>query len=130
MTTGVGQLAVPEWVFREFGLPVESRRFRYEAMLYPEGRRKDQWGKGASVPDMSQLETRLWFFFLAASYLELGVEAIDQFHVGSRLIEGSKASRSLLLAPHARRVKRRCDRRCLDAVHWREFTATPACSVR
>ena len=76
VTTGVGQLPVPEWVFREFGLPVESRHFRYEAMLYPNGRRKDQWGKGASVPDMSQLETRLWFLFLAGSYIDLGVEAI------------------------------------------------------
>jgi hypothetical protein len=45
-------------------------------MLYSDGRRKDHWGKGASVPDMSQLETRLWFLYLAAGYIDLGVEAI------------------------------------------------------
>ena len=76
VTTGVGALPVPGWVFQAFGLPTEQRTFRYEAMLYPDGKRKDQWGKGASVPDMSQQETRLWFLFLAASYLDVGVEAI------------------------------------------------------
>ena len=34
VTTAVGHLPVPEWVFREFELPVEQRNFRYEAMLY------------------------------------------------------------------------------------------------
>jgi len=45
-------------------------------MIYADGRRKDQWGKGASVPDVSRMETRLWFYFLAASYIDLGFEAI------------------------------------------------------
>jgi hypothetical protein len=76
VSTQVDRLPVPEWVFTEFGLPVEPRNFRYAAMLYPDGHRKDQWSKGGSVPDLSQLETRLWFFFLAASYIDLGVEAI------------------------------------------------------
>lgn len=76
VTTQVGQLPVPDWVFKEFNLPVEPRNFNYEAMLYPDGRRKDHWGKGASVPDMSQIETRMWFFYLAAVYIDLGVEAI------------------------------------------------------
>jgi hypothetical protein len=76
VTTSVGNLPVPEWVFREFGQPVEQRNFDYEGMLYTGGRRKDQWSRGGSVPDMSKLETRMWFFFLSASYIQLGVEAI------------------------------------------------------
>jgi hypothetical protein len=76
VSTETSQLAIPEWVFREFGLPVEARHFRYEAMLYPDGFGRDHWAKGASVPDMSQLETRLWFLYLAGSYIDLGVEAI------------------------------------------------------
>ena len=55
VSTSVQKLTVPEWLFREFGQPVEQRKFRYDAMLYPDGRRKDQWGKGYSVPDISQL---------------------------------------------------------------------------
>ena len=94
VTTGVGKLPVPEWVFREFGLPVEPRNFRYEAMLYPDGRRKDQWNKGGSVPDMSQLETRMWFLFLAASYIDLGVEAIHfgQVEIMNRNDAGNRPS--------------------------------------
>ena len=76
VSTSVQKLPVPEWLFREFGQPIAQRAFRYEAMLYPDGRRKDQWGKGNSVPDISQLETRMWFLYLAASYLDVGVEAI------------------------------------------------------
>jgi len=45
-------------------------------MLYPDGHRVDHWRIGSSVPDMSKLETRMWFFYLAARYIDIGVEAI------------------------------------------------------
>jgi hypothetical protein len=45
-------------------------------MLYPDGRRQNQWGRNASVPDVSRPETKLWFYFLAASFIDRGVEAI------------------------------------------------------
>jgi len=72
----VGRLAVPAWVFKEFGQPVAERPFRYEAMLYSDGHRRNQWGRGSSVPDMSREETKMWFFYLAARYIDIGVEAI------------------------------------------------------
>jgi hypothetical protein len=76
VTIQVEQVPVPARAFTALGLPVEKRNFRYADMLYPDGRRKDQWGTGASVPDVSRPETRLWFYFLAASYIDLGFEAI------------------------------------------------------
>ena len=76
VTTQVEQIPVPEWAFAGLGLPVEKRNFRYADMLYPDGRRRDQWRKGSSVPDVSRPETKLWFYFLAASYIDLGIEAI------------------------------------------------------
>jgi hypothetical protein len=75
VTRGVEAIAIPEHVLREFGQPVTNRNFRYEAMLYPDGRFVNHWGRG-SVPDMSQLETRMWFYFLSASYIDVGIEAI------------------------------------------------------
>jgi len=72
----VENLAIPAWVFTELGRPVEERHFRYEAMLYPNGRGHNQWGANASIPDVSQDETKLFFFFLGASYLDAGCEAI------------------------------------------------------
>lgn len=72
----VETLKVPKWVFDEFALDFEERNFDYEAMLYSDGHRVNQWRGGSSVPDMSKLETRMWFFYLAARYIDIGVEAI------------------------------------------------------
>ena len=83
VTRQVDQLPIPEWVFKEFSLPVETRHFRYEDMIYVNGEGKDRWGREMSVPDMSRPETQMWFFYLAASYIDAGVEAIrfGQVHI-------------------------------------------------
>jgi len=57
------------------GQPVEQRNFRYADMIYPTGQRRD-WGRNASVPDESRLDTRLWFYYQAAAYIDAGFEAI------------------------------------------------------
>lgn len=98
VTTEVEGIAVPPWVFEAFGLPAETRNFRYAAMKYPgDAWQNDHWRPGASVPDMSQTETRLWFYYLAARYIDIGVEAI---HFGQVEI---------------------MDDRDLDHVYWREM---------
>jgi pimeloyl-ACP methyl ester carboxylesterase len=76
VTRQVEQVPVPDWAFKALGREVEERNFRYADMLYPDGRRQNQWGRDASVPDVSRPETKLWFYFLAASYIDLGCEAI------------------------------------------------------
>ena len=76
VTTNVEKVPVPAWALQALGLPVENRNFCYTDMLYSDGKRRDHWGKGASVPDVSRSETKLWFYFLAASYIDLGCEAI------------------------------------------------------
>jgi hypothetical protein len=79
VTTGVDHVPVPEWALKGLGLPAEKRNFRYADMLYPDGRFVDHWRRGQSVPDVSRPETRLWFYFLGASFIEAGCEAI---HLG------------------------------------------------
>jgi hypothetical protein len=76
VTTEVERVPVPDWAFTALTLPVEKRNFRYEAMLYPPPQRTRSWGKGGGVPDVSQTESQLWFYFLAASYIDLGFEGI------------------------------------------------------
>ena len=71
----VNQLIIPHWVFTAFGLPVENRNFRYDDMIYPEGQRRPM-GRNAQVPDESRLETQLWFYYQAASYVDIGCQAI------------------------------------------------------
>jgi pimeloyl-ACP methyl ester carboxylesterase len=117
VTTQVERVPVPEWALVALGMPVESRNFRYADMLYPDGRRKDHWRAGNSVPDVSRPETKLWFYYLARSYIDLGIEAI---HFGqTELMNGNDrdlAHYSQVLAlirsyasEHARRHILLCD---------------------
>lgn len=71
---GVSQIAIPDWVFKDLGQPVEERNFRYEDMIYPPGQRRSM-GSG-QVPDESRMETQLWFYYQAAAYIDVGCEAI------------------------------------------------------
>ena len=57
VTTEVNSIEVPEWVFTEFALPYEKRNFRYGEMLNRNGKHVDLWGKNASVPDITRIET-------------------------------------------------------------------------
>jgi len=79
VTTQVDQVPVPDWAFTALGQPVEQRNFHYADMLYPEGRFKDHWRRGESVPDVSRSETKLWFYYLGASFVDVGCEGI---HLG------------------------------------------------
>ena len=79
VTIQVNQVPVPDWAFTALGLPVEKRNFRYADMLYRDGKFKDHWRPDQSVPDVSQLETRLYFYFLGSSFIDVGCEAI---HLG------------------------------------------------
>ena len=76
VTTEVEQVPIPDWAFVALGMPVEKRNFRYDAILYPPDQRKRSWGRNAGVPDVSQPETQLWFYFLAVSYIDFGFEGI------------------------------------------------------
>lgn len=76
VTADVEQVPVPAWAFTALGLPAEQRNFRYEAILYPLQQRTRSWGRHGGVPDVSQTETQLWFYFLARSYIDLGFEGI------------------------------------------------------
>jgi hypothetical protein len=79
----VNNVKIPTWVFKEFDLPAKDRTFSYEGMLNPDGKLVNHWGSG-SVPDVTQIETQMWFFYLAGVYMNIGCEAL---HLGQvRLI--------------------------------------------
>ncbi len=99
VTTDVNNVPIPASVFEEFDLQPEVRNFRYEDMIYPVGHRVDHWRKGASVPDMSRLETRMWFVYVGKRWIDMGLEAI---HFGQVEI---------------------MDDRDKDHVHWRDMMA-------
>jgi hypothetical protein len=67
---------IPDWVFTAFGRSVEHRNFSYQAMLFPNGRYVNHWGEGGSVPDISQQETQMYFYYRACRYIDAGFEGI------------------------------------------------------
>jgi hypothetical protein len=71
----INQVEIPDWVFTALGQPVEKRNFRLEDVIYPEGQRRTM-GRNAQVPDESRMETQMWFYYQAASYIDIGCEAI------------------------------------------------------
>ena len=81
--TEVEQVPVPDWAFTALGLPGGKANFRYDAILYPPAQRTRSWGRNSGVPDVSQTETQLWFYFLAKSYIDLGFEGIHWGQVDS-----------------------------------------------
>jgi hypothetical protein len=72
----VNLLDVPAQVFLTFDQPVVTRKFNYDSMLYSSG----SHGMGSGqTPDMSKLEARMYYYFLACNYIDIGIEA---FHFG------------------------------------------------
>ena len=121
------QNQIPPWVFEEFGLPVESRTFEYEAMLYDSSCQPGEIVKwrphagnnwmhryfrdGTSVPDMSKPETQMWFYYRARRYIDAGYEALHlgQVHLMNANDPGHKHWWSVLerIRRHAREHARR-----------------------
>ena len=111
VTKDVEKIAIPASVFKEFGVEQEARNFRYKSMLYGFRHRHNHWGQSASVPDMSRLETRMWFYYVAKRWIDMGVEAI---HIGQVALmddwdRGHRHWRDLLerIRKYARRHARR-----------------------
>jgi hypothetical protein len=85
VTPQVNGMPIPGWVFEAFSVKAEARCFKVADMVFEDGSYVNHWGPGASVPDISRLETRMWFFHLAASYIDMGVEAL---HFGQIMLIG------------------------------------------
>jgi hypothetical protein len=79
VSSDVGNIAIPAYVFQEFGQPVVTRNFILANIIYTDGKSR---GGIPTVPDISRIEARMWFYFLAASYVDIGVEAIHFGQVG------------------------------------------------
>ena len=83
ITPSVENVSIPGWVFAAFGMAEESRNFIYDDMLFDADgdfpNNINAFGEGLSVPDITKRETQLWHYYLAASYIDAGIEAI---HLG------------------------------------------------
>lgn len=99
----VDEIPIPGWVFDEFGLPRQQRNFSYEAMLFPDGTFVNQWGPDASVPDIRQRETQMWYFYRSARYVNAGVEVM---HYGQVELIGGEDTNHDAFAGFLARIRR------------------------
>lgn len=74
----VEKVKIPDWVFKDFGLPVEDRTFKCDSITKRSNQPAMSMGRDG-VPIVNNLETRMWYYFMAASYINIGCEA---FHLG------------------------------------------------
>jgi hypothetical protein len=79
----VNATPIPSWVFQDFGLPVVTRNFRYEDVVFPTGHELGPgfWGTGPSgaVPKIANVEAQMYFYYSICRYIDAGFEA---FHLG------------------------------------------------
>ena len=75
----VNYIPIPGWVFEAFEKDDEKRCFSFDKMCFPDGEALNQWGKDTTVPDITQLETRMFFYYRSCEYINLGYEAL---HMG------------------------------------------------
>ena len=78
VSTDVNNLAIPPWVFEAFNLPVEKRNFKEAEMTKRIDPNASALMSGR-CPMVNNQETKFWFYFLAKSYIDIGIEA---FHLG------------------------------------------------
>ena len=108
----VNTVPVPSWVFDEFGLPQQTRNFDYQQMIYVNGY-VDQ-GTGVPPPDITRLESQMWFALWARNYIDLGYENIHLGVLQSIDINDRPAHTNLFsLATHIRKYGRASARRNL-----------------
>ena len=91
----VEQISIPKETFEAFGIPYENRNFSLEKMMFPDGKYKNKWGTGAHVPDMTQLETQMFFYTRACFYIDSGYEAI---HLGQANLIGNNDTNNVCWA--------------------------------
>jgi hypothetical protein len=106
---GVDQIPIPEYVFREFNLPVEKRNFDYYAMLYEADKMTDKdylyhdhWVKVGSVPDLADIETQMYFFYRATRYINAGFEGI---HFGQIQLMNDNDPQNIILYELVDRIR-------------------------
>ncbi len=115
----IQEITIPAYVFEAFGMEPEHRTFCFKDTLFPEkpagfiGLRENDPARSGGIPDLSRLETRMWFYYRATRYIDCGYEALHmgQIHLYTANDPGMKKTSELFemireyALLHARRHK-------------------------
>ncbi len=90
VTSKVNNVPIPGWVFNAFGKTPEDRNFNMNNMKNLSGKGINAWGEETIIPDITREETRMFFYFMAVKYMEVGIEAIHFGQVSLMAMDDSK----------------------------------------
>lgn len=82
----VEEIPIPSWVFEAFGQKAEKRNFKYDNMVFEDGTFADRWGANTGVPDMTRVESQMFFYYRACTYIDMGYEGL---HMGQVMLMGA-----------------------------------------
>lgn len=82
----MNEIAIPAWVFEAFGKTPETRNFDYTKMAHQNGYLANNWGPNGHVPSISTDEFKMFVYYRACRYIDMGVEAL---HMGQMNLIGS-----------------------------------------
>ena len=81
VSTQVNTLPIPAYVFEAFNLPVETRNFRQADMVFANN---PVINRPYTVPDITKMETRLWFYYSATAQIDIGIESLNWGYVDAQ----------------------------------------------
>ena len=86
-TSGVSMndIPIPEWVFNAFGQKVQKRCFNSANTVFRNGYGVNNWENGYHIPDITRIETQMFIYYRACSFIDLGFEAL---HLGQVELTG------------------------------------------
>ena len=101
--TAVEEIPIPAYIFEAFGLEPENRNFDYESMIFADGKYVDQWCPGGSVPDITRIDTQMFFYYRATLFIDAGFEALHmgQIHLYAAADKNYRVTTNLYNMIHA-----------------------------
>ncbi len=79
ITPSVNQVQIPFYVLKQFSqvkADQNIRNFNFDSICYLGNYQKDFFGKDNATPDVSRIETQMWYYFLATKFIDAGIKAI------------------------------------------------------
>jgi len=76
LTPDVESLTVPKSVLAEYKQPIVDRKFKFDKMIFGPGEGGKTKNDGKAIPDITKVETQMWFYYQSIAYIDIGVEAI------------------------------------------------------
>lgn len=78
----IDTVLIPPHILETFGEKVEERYFKYENMIFENGVLTDLFGVGGSAPDITRIETQMYFYWRGCLLIDDGYEAIHMGQIG------------------------------------------------